>query len=389
MSDEAIYKEFIGWLKQICWHGVAETDQLVSLVKAWCTAEEAALLTGMPASGGTLEQLAQMKQMDPSELGRKLDAMARKGVMYRSVRGDDVRYRFVDMFFVYLRSAFWPGGTDEPITTIAPLANKYAYEFLDEWADVHHKGLRTVPIEGTVEDPRQVLPYEDVVKIVESRDYWCVTHCACKHRKNIDPDTPECKYPVEVCLHFDHLARYIVDNGLGREITKEETLDILRESAEAGLVHGASTWKERVDTICNCCKCCCMWLETFHVLNHSGSLDPSNYRARVNTEICKGCGLCVKRCPMEALRLEESPKANNKTGKVAVLNRDICIGCGVCAYKCPAEVIVLEEREEIHEPPKDVRDFTRSFIADRKAADARRKKGNVQQTRETASAVDE
>ena len=99
--------------------------------------------------------------------------------------------------------------------------------------------------------------------------------------------------------------------------------------------------------------------------------------------------MCVKRCPMEALGLEESPGANNKTGKVAVLNREICIGCGVCAYKCPAEAIVLEEREEIREPPKDVRDFTRSFIADRKAADARRKKGNVQQTRETASAVDE
>jgi formate hydrogenlyase subunit 6/NADH:ubiquinone oxidoreductase subunit I len=389
MSEEPIYEELIDWLKQVCWHDVADTDELVPLVKALCTPEEAVLLTGIPSSGRSLEQLVEMKQMDPAELAPKLDALAKKGALYRSVRGDEVRYRFVDMYFAYLRAAFWPGGTDEVTRTMAPLANRYVRDLLSEWVDVHHKGLRTVPIEGTIKDPRRILPYEDVVKIVESCNYWCVTYCACKHRKNVDPEAPDCRYPTQVCLHFDHLARYIVENGLGREISKEEALGILRESAEAGLVHGASSWKERVDTICNCCKCCCMWLEAFHVLKHSGSLDPSNYRARIDRDMCKGCGLCVKRCPMEALRLEESPEAHSETGKVAVLNRDVCIGCGVCAYKCPTGAIVLEQCEVIHEPPKDVADFTRSFIADRKAADARRKKRNAEQTGETAFAVDE
>ena len=82
--------------------------------------------------------------------------------------------------------------------------------------------------------------------------------------------------------------------------------------------------------------------------------------------------MCVKRCPMEAVRLEESPEANNKTGKVAVVDGEVCIGCGVCAYKCPGEAIVLEQREEIQEPPKNAREFMKCWFEDREAARAKK-----------------
>ena len=368
MSDETIYGGFIDWLNRT-WFSLPETEELTSLVKARYTPDEAALLTGMPFTSTNLEELARMKQMDPAELGERLDALSRKGVVYRRVKHDEVRYRLNDAFFVFLRSAFWPGRADEESIAIAPLANRYYYNgFFDQWADVHHQGLRAVPIEGTIEDTRHVMPYEDVVKVVESQDYFSVSHCPCRHRKNIDPNSPDCKYPTEVCLHFGTLGRYTVENGMGREITREEMLETLCNCAEAGLVHGVSNWQDRVDTICNCCKCCCLWFEAFHVLKHSMSVDPSNYQLRVNPETCKGCGLCVKRCPMEALCLEESPEANNKTGKVVVLDLHLCIGCGVCAYKCPTNSLVLERREQTQEPPKDAREWMAHFVADRQPA---------------------
>ena len=52
---------------------------------------------------------------------------------------------------------------------------------------------------------------------------------------------------MENCLHFNELGRYIVKNGLGREITKEETLEILKEAADAGLVHGLQNTEEAPD----------------------------------------------------------------------------------------------------------------------------------------------
>ncbi len=226
--------------------------------------------------------------------------------------------------------------------------------------------LRAIPINETIEDTKKLLPYEDVIKLIEEVDYICVSTCSCRHRKNIDSDYPECKHPDEVCLHFDTLARYIVDNGMGREITREEAYEILRKSADSGLVHSVGNSKANSDTICNCCNCCCQWFEAYYRLGHGRSVDPSNYKVEVKSESCRGCALCVKRCPMDALQLRYSHKANNKYHKVAELDPTRCIGCGVCVHKCPTNPILLVQKDVIADTPKDFREYLRRFDAEQK-----------------------
>jgi formate hydrogenlyase subunit 6/NADH:ubiquinone oxidoreductase subunit I len=106
-----------------------------------------------------------------------------------------------------------------------------------------------------------------------------------------------------------------------------------------------------------------MWFKAYHEFGHDKSLDISNYRAKINQETCTGCGLCAKRCPMEAIQLETLEKTTTKVRRSAVLEADACIGCGVCAYKCPSESIGLERREEITEPPATRREFAKRFDA--------------------------
>jgi NAD-dependent dihydropyrimidine dehydrogenase PreA subunit len=125
---------------------------------------------------------------------------------------------------------------------------------------------------------------------------------------------------VEVCLHFGALGHYIVDNDLGREITKEETKEILKQAADSGLVHAISNWQQGADTICNCCTCCCLFMGAYHVLKHHKSHDVSNYRVRTNPDTCKACALCVKRCLMDALQLKTSNQSTNKFHKVTVVD---------------------------------------------------------------------
>jgi formate hydrogenlyase subunit 6/NADH:ubiquinone oxidoreductase subunit I len=368
MSTERIYKEFIDWFGRTWWK-LPEFDDLMPMIKSNYTPEDAEFLIGMPFSGKTIEELADMKNMDPDELSTRMKELAKKGMVFESIRGDSARYRLNDSFFSLLRANLWHGKKDERARTSSPLINKYFLDgWFDQYADAHYKGLRTIPIDKTIEDTRQVLPFEDVIKVVEDRDYYTVSTCPCRHRHNLDPEMPDCRHPDRVCLHFDELGRYCVDNGLGREITKEETIDILSRAADSGLVHGISNWKERPDTICNCCSCCCMWFEAHHKLDHSKSMDASNFKVMINAETCRGCALCVKRCPMDALRLKVSSEARNKIGKQAVLDPDLCIGCGVCAHKCPTDSLVLERNEVITEPLENVREYMKHYMTDCQAS---------------------
>ena len=55
--------------------------------------------------------------------------------------------------------------------------------------------------------------------------------------------------------------------------------------------------------------------------------------AKVDMELCTGCGACVEICPTEAISLHD--------GKARV-DGDKCVDCGVCESECPADAISVE-----------------------------------------------
>ncbi len=372
MSDEQIYRDLVNWLNK-AWWDLPESEDLFPIIKSRCTPEEAAFMTGMPFSSLSLDNLAHMKQMSTDELSETLDVLCKKGLVFSSRRGDSVRYRLNDSYFSLLRAPFWAGRDDDPGPEFATRLDRYFRTGLyDQYSEVPEKGLRALPIQKTIEDPRQVLPYEDAAKFLDGQKDICVATCPCRRRKALDPDSEVCDHSMEVCLHFGSLARYMVDHDMGRPIDREEADKILHDCAEEGLVHGISNWVEGVDSICNCCSCCCIFFESYHVLKHARSLDPSNYVVSVNRETCKGCGLCAKRCPMDAIQMQADPAANNKKGQTAALEAESCIGCGVCAYKCPSESLTLERREQTIDLAHNPREYVARYLAYRDEARAER-----------------
>ena len=57
MSDKDVYKRLIEWLNK-AWWGLPESEHLMPTIMSFYTPEEAALLTGIPFSGRSLEELA-------------------------------------------------------------------------------------------------------------------------------------------------------------------------------------------------------------------------------------------------------------------------------------------------------------------------------------------
>ena len=51
----------------------------------------------------------------------------------------------------------------------------------------------------------------------------------------------------------------------------------------------------------------------------------------IDAEKCKSCGLCQKKCPVNAIEGELREKR--------VINQEKCLGCGICKNKCKLDVI--------------------------------------------------
>jgi 2-oxoglutarate ferredoxin oxidoreductase subunit delta len=54
---------------------------------------------------------------------------------------------------------------------------------------------------------------------------------------------------------------------------------------------------------------------------------------RVDTDECKGCGLCVEACPPRVIHL--STKLNHYGYRSATYAGAGCTGCGICFMACP------------------------------------------------------
>lgn len=65
-------------------------------------------------------------------------------------------------------------------------------------------------------------------------------------------------------------------------------------------------------------------------------------KAKIDKEVCKGCGLCVTVCPKKIIK--QSDSEINKQGYYAaeVIDTDACIGCAFCAVICPDIAIKVE-----------------------------------------------
>jgi len=341
MKDLQSYEELARHLDQGI-IGSPKSRALMEILKILFPVEEAEVAVRLPMQNKTLSELKGIFPEKAKCLEEILNRMAKRGTVYTSQRqGQERKYRLLPSIVGWAETPFWAGKDTEYTRKLAPLWLKYREEaFGAELARGDMPVMRVIPVSRTLQDTRKVLPFDELKPKIEAASYRAVAHCPCRM---IARSLGEgCDHTLEVCLHFGAMGRYMVEYGMAREITVEETLNILKKANEEGLVHTIDNIEGYMSTICNCCGCCCVFLDTKKKMRLH-TLSSSNYLSRVDIDKCDGCGTCEERCPMGAIAVT--------VNGIAEVNESICIGCGVCTTTCSNEAVDLVQRAQVKAPP--------------------------------------
>lgn len=334
MSDSVYYelREFLDRFPV----GFPQTDSGVEIeiLKKLFTQEEAEtalLLTPLPEEAILIAGRA---ELDPKQLEEKLEAMSRKGLIFRTRREGKTLYNsapFMIGLYEYSVKII-----DEELASL--FKEYYETAYMEEMGASDVPSFKVLPIAEHVEADLVLYPFLKLEEEVRAARKISVADCVCRKEARLTGDG--CDYPMETCLSFGAAADYYIENGLGREIDAEEALRILKEADEAGLIHAGVNTKH-LSNICNCCPCCCASMKG---ITKKGQ-DKHKYlnalfEAVVDEEECTACEECVERCPVGAVRMEDT----------AAVDREKCLGCGLCAGVCPSGAITLRLREDMEEP---------------------------------------
>lgn len=337
--------------------GCPEHDLFIEILKFYFSPEEAHIASHMTWELEPEETIALRAGLSLDDTALALTAMASRGYIRGLTRQDGVR--------VFRLLPLVPGLYEVPFTLQDPspdlekLAAMWDRYYREGWGHELHGGKvqisRVLPPKDM--DKEQVLPYEDVVKVLEQQERLSVIPCACRSALG------RCDHTLEICLALSgpnrlrevagQLPVYDPAHALGRPrarpISVDEAIHLVAKAEGEGLVHVAMNVQNEPSYICACCRCCCALMRAVTELTIPFGVAPSSFWAVVEEDECNGCEACVDQCPVRAITIEDG---------VAQVNHDLCLGCGLCTHICPLESVHLERRDNnIFVPVADEREM--------------------------------
>ncbi|MCX8015210.1 MAG: 4Fe-4S ferredoxin [candidate division WOR-3 bacterium] len=189
--------------------------------------------------------------------------------------------------------------------------------------------------EHKVEHFGQVLPIEDVEKVIDLVNNITRLPCGCRYITTGKPNERYC-FGVSV----GPLGTKGTEPDTSFEVlTKDEAKKLFRQFDQEGLMH--SIWTgitPFVIGICNCDHDCTAYRS---YIENGGTpvFFRAEYICQVNWDLCNGCKKCFQQCQFSAIFYSAS---NQKV----YINPVKCFGCGVCRSACAKNAISLIPREK-------------------------------------------
>jgi Fe-S-cluster-containing hydrogenase component 2 len=324
--------------------GAPPAASLFEILKNLYTEEEAEVGARLPLRFTDIHGIARRTRKNPEELRPILQRMADKGLVMDFEHNGKLQYILSPTVLGFFEFAFMRVRCDIPQKEIARHMVAYAHEEPDfarsVFAGATQAG-RALIHEDQVDpaDLTQILDHERATHVVRDATAWAVSLCYCRHIQ--EHEGKACGKPMGVCTTLNAAADFVVRHGLGRRISREEALAIFEQTRAEGLVHVGDNVKRRPAYVCHCCGCCCAMLTAINRFRMFDAIVTSPFEATFDRRKCDGCGLCAKRCPVGAIRVE-----GTAPHRKASLNAEACLGCGVCRPGCSRNALTMGRRKE-------------------------------------------
>jgi ferredoxin len=324
--------------------GAPPSKQLYDILAILFSEREAQLMSLLPIKVFDARKAASVWGKPLAETRRLLNALCRKAMLIDIRQNGGMVYCVPPPMAGFFEFSMMRMRSDIDQDTLAKLFYRYINIEEDFAAALFARGKTPL---GRVYANEQHIPahydlevmdHERATHVIRSAGDIGVSQCYCRHK--MAHVGKACDAPREICLTFNTSAAALIRHGHARRIEAGEALDLLQRAKDHHLVQFGENVREKVNFICNCCKCCCEGMIAARRFAMYHPVATTNYLPVVDVSACSDCGQCAQVCPMEAIHLSDPD-----TGHTGVqIEADLCLGCGVCADQCPTGAIALQPR---------------------------------------------
>ncbi len=186
----------------------------------------------------------------------------------------------------------------------------------------------------------QVLPVEDVEKVLGMADSITRLPCACRY---FSRGLVNQRYCFGLGIDNQHMLGTFPEVASSLEVIgKDEAVKLIRKFDEEGLMH--SVWTAVTPYLSGLCNCDGDCQAYTGYIREKGlpSFFRAEYICQVDPDQCTGCKECMHQCQFGAQFYSSA------LGKVTIAP-ELCFGCGVCRAACPQGAISLVSRLSVKE----------------------------------------
>jgi len=183
----------------------------------------------------------------------------------------------------------------------------------------------------------QVLPIEDVEKVIDMVDSITRLPCGCRF---VSTGKTNKRYCFGLGKDVWGILGKFPDASSSLEVLhKEEAKRVIRDYDKEGLIH--TVWTGVTPFIFGVCNCDrdCLAYRGYIEQRGAPSFFRAEYICRIDVDLCTGCKECISQCQFGAQFY------SSELGQVYI-DPTRCFGCGVCRAACPTDAIHLVARRE-------------------------------------------